>query len=117
VGDEADRLPESEILAQMKFVLFALDASSSDNDAISFTSSFIIAANETTSHALARIFHLLALNPEAQIRLRQEVTEARGEDDLTYNELLALPYLDAVVRECMRLLVNVRTNESSVTFA
>jgi cytochrome P450 len=112
VSDEADRLPESEILAQMKFVLFALDASSSDN-----TSSFVIAANETTSHALARIFHLLALNPEAQTRLRQEVIEARGEDDLTYDELVALPYLDAVVRESMRLLVNVQTNESSVTFA
>jgi len=70
-----------------------------------------MAAHETTAHALARIFHLLALNPEDQIRIRQEVTEAQAEGDLTYDKLMALPYLDAVVRESMRLSVNLSTTE------
>ena len=88
MGDEADRLPEDEILAQMKFVLVALDMSLSDTDVFSFPSSFVMAAHETTSHALARIFHVLALNPEAQSRLRQEVTDARAKSDLTYDKLM-----------------------------
>jgi cytochrome P450 len=70
-----------------------------------------MAAHETTSHALARIFHLLALDLEAQSRLRQEITEARTEGDLTYDKLMALPYLDAVVRESMRLSVMVLSYE------
>lgn len=67
----------------------------------------MIAGHNTTANALARILHLLAQNPEVQGKLRQEITEARAGGDLPYDELMALPYLDAVVRESMRLSVNV----------
>lgn len=61
---------------------------------------------DTSSTALTRILHLLALHPEQQAKLRDEVLEAiksRGDSDLTYDELMSLPYMDAVCRETLRL--------------
>ncbi|KAG6813896.1 hypothetical protein H0H92_005745 [Tricholoma furcatifolium] len=68
-------------------------------------STFAFAATDTTSNALSRILHLLALHPEAQERLRAEVTEARKahNGDVPYDELVALPFMDAVCRETLRL--------------
>lgn len=63
--------------------------------------------HDTIANTLARILHLLTLNPDVQTRLRQEVTEAQAKGDLTYEELMALPYLDAVMRESIRLSVVV----------
>lgn len=62
------------------------------------------AATDTTSTAVARALWLLANHPEAQDRLRAEITEAgNGDNQLAYEELVALPYLDAVCRETLRL--------------
>lgn len=55
---------------------------------------------------MARLLHLLSKHPEAQDRLRQELIEAKRQkdgQDLTYNELTELPYLDAICRETLRL--------------
>ena len=59
---------------------------------------------DTTSNALARTLFLLAHNQDVQEKLRREVTEARVKyGDLAYDDLVALPYLDAVCRETLRL--------------
>ena len=62
---------------------------------------------DTTSNALSRILHLLAQNPSVQEKLRAEIVEARGgpegDADIPYDELVNLPYLDAVCRETLRL--------------
>ena len=60
---------------------------------------------DTTSNALSRILYLLAKHPSAQDRLREEIQEARGNSDvdLAYDDLVKLPYLDAVCRETLRL--------------
>lgn len=59
---------------------------------------------DTTSNALARMLHLLCLHPEVQERLREEVTTARDDDEkLPYDKLMALPFLDAVVKETLRV--------------
>lgn len=61
---------------------------------------------DTTSNALTRILHVLCIYPEAQDRLRKEIVEARnadGGDDLSHDDLIELPYLDAVCRETLRL--------------
>jgi cytochrome P450 len=59
---------------------------------------------DTTSNALARTLFLLAQNQDVQEKLRLEVTEARATyGELGYDELVALPYLDAVCRETLRL--------------
>ncbi|EIW54984.1 cytochrome P450 [Trametes versicolor FP-101664 SS1] len=79
-----DRLSEEELIGQMVTMTFA--------------------AMDTTSNALSQILHLLAQNPHAQARARAEVLEASPDGrDIPYDELVALPFLDAVCRETLRL--------------
>jgi cytochrome P450 len=73
-------------------------------------STFILAGHSTTSSAICRILHQLALNLDVQDRLRKEVTEARAANgDLDYDALMSLPYLDAVCRETLRFFAPVPT--------
>lgn len=67
----------------------------------------IFAAMDTTSSALSRTLHLLATHPDVQEKLRQELMEAKSaqDGDLTYDQLVSLPYLDAVCRETLRMYV------------
>ena len=58
---------------------------------------------DTTSNALAMTLHLLAQHPDVQDNLRNEVLEASNGEDLDYDTLVGLPYLDAVCRETLRL--------------
>jgi cytochrome P450 len=45
----------------------------------------------------------MAILPKVQARLRKEVTEARAKDgDLDFEQLMELPYLDAVCKETLR---------------
>ena len=66
---------------------------------------------DTTSNALSRVLHLLAQNPVVQEKLRAEIVEARGgpggETDTSYDDLVKLPYLDAVCRETLRVYAPV----------
>ncbi len=74
---------------------------------------FILAGMDTTSNALSRILHLLAQHPEEQEKLRREIRDARGSSasdvgaDVSYDDLVKLPYLDAVCRETLRLYAPV----------
>lgn len=66
---------------------------------------FIVAAMDTTSNALSMTFSLLAEHPEVQKKLRKEIMEASngGLEDIDYDTLVSLPYLDAVCRETLRM--------------
>ncbi|VDB89892.1 unnamed protein product [Peniophora sp. CBMAI 1063] len=85
---EEDRLPDDELLGQINTFLFA--------------------GTDTTSNALSRILYLLGLNPDVQTKLRQELVEAGAPDNLDYDLLDRLPYLEAVCRETLRLYAPVR---------
>ncbi|KAJ3775024.1 cytochrome P450 [Lentinula raphanica] len=77
-----------------------------ENEIIAEISTFIFAAMDTTSSALARILHLFALHPEVQAKLRNElvtVQRKHGSSHLSYDSLVGLPYLDAICRETLRL--------------
>ncbi|KAF7800123.1 hypothetical protein EIP86_011368 [Pleurotus ostreatoroseus] len=60
---------------------------------------------DTTSNALSRTFQLLAEHPDVQDKMRAELVEAAGgeTEDIPYDQLVSLPYLDAVCRETLRL--------------
>lgn len=61
---------------------------------------------DTTSNALSRIFQTLAQHPEVQDKLRAELLDASpGGADIPYDQLVDLPYLDAICRETLRLSV------------
>ncbi|KAJ3551490.1 hypothetical protein NP233_g13071 [Leucocoprinus birnbaumii] len=66
-------------------------------------STFIIAGTDTTSAALARVLDLLSTHQEIQTRLRNEIREAQKDGQLSYDQLVSLPFLDAVCRETLRL--------------
>ena len=71
-------------------------------------STLIFAAMETTSGALARILNKLAEHQDVQDKLRQEIIAARGErEEIPYDELVSLAYLEAVCRETLRLWVSI----------
>ena len=66
-------------------------------------STLVVAGMDTTSNALARVLHILSRNPDSQEKLRKEIIEARNGQDIGYDTLVDLPYLDAVCRETLRV--------------
>jgi cytochrome P450 len=63
----------------------------------------IIAAFDTTSSALARITYLLSQHQDVQDKLRAEITEALQSGNVSFEDLVNLPYLEAVCRETLRV--------------
>ncbi|CAE6421498.1 unnamed protein product [Rhizoctonia solani] len=86
-ADEAERLSEDQLRGQIN--------------------TFVFAGFETTSAALARIVHLITELPHIQTRLREELLNANPD----LQSLDKLPYLNAVVREALRLHPPVPTIE------
>ncbi|KAH9396368.1 hypothetical protein TYRP_019771 [Tyrophagus putrescentiae] len=66
---------------------------------------FYLAGYESTANTLSHLLYLLALHPQVQRKLFQELQQAKEEfrKPLTFTELQKLPYLDAVVSETLRL--------------
>jgi len=63
---------------------------------------------DTTSSALSRIVELLAEHQDVQDRLRDELTIARDTGkQVDYDYLHNLPYLEAILRETLRLYVTL----------
>ncbi|KAM5537528.1 hypothetical protein V8D89_008855 [Ganoderma adspersum] len=87
-ASEADRMEEAELIGQMSTLTFA--------------------AMDTTSNTLSLTLWRLAMRQDVQDRARQEIREARdanGGSDIGYDDLVALPYLDAICRETLRVHV------------
>ncbi|KAJ3893683.1 cytochrome P450 [Lentinula edodes] len=79
-----EKLSESELTGQMTVLIFG--------------------AQDTTSSALSRILHLLAMNTHIQDKVREEITAAFADvDRLGYDSISELAWLDAVVKETLRL--------------
>ncbi|KAF5314303.1 hypothetical protein D9619_011868 [Psilocybe cf. subviscida] len=77
----------------------------SNEEMVGQISTLVFTATDTTSGAMARVLHLLAQYPEVQEKLRAEVTEAFHHQDeaIDFNNVSALPYLDAVIKETLRV--------------
>ena len=67
------------------------------------TMTLFLAGHETTALTLAWTWYLLAQNPAAESRLHDELTRALGNRAARPEDLESLPYLDAVIREALRL--------------
>ncbi|KAF7308128.1 Cytochrome P450 [Mycena chlorophos] len=79
---ESQRMSDAEVVAQIPL--------------------FFLAGHETTSTAAAWIMHCLSYNPLIQAKLRAELL-ALDTSTPTMDELNRLPYLEAVIRETLRL--------------
>ncbi|KAK7678132.1 hypothetical protein QCA50_018925 [Cerrena zonata] len=84
-ASEEDRLSEDEVIGQMSLL--------------------VMAGTDTTSNSLTQIMQLLAEKPDIQDKLRTEIKKAQEEhgEDIPYDTLVSLPYLDSICRETLRL--------------
>ncbi|KAJ7778733.1 cytochrome P450 [Mycena maculata] len=74
----------------------------SDEDVLAQVPTFLVAGHETTSTGTTWALFALTQNIAAQTRLREELLTV-STDNPTMDELNALPYLDCVVRETLRI--------------
>ncbi|WVO15485.1 hypothetical protein L204_103143 [Cryptococcus depauperatus] len=74
----------------------------SDVEILDQITTFMLAGNETSSTALTWILYCLCIYPKSQGLLREECLSVQ-EDQPSLETLNALPYMDAVIREVLRL--------------
>ncbi|EMD37142.1 hypothetical protein CERSUDRAFT_115058 [Gelatoporia subvermispora B] len=74
----------------------------SDEDILAQVPTFLVAGHETTSTATTWCLYALTQAPAVQQKLREELLSV-GTDTPNMEELNALPYLDAVIAETLRL--------------
>lgn len=75
-----------------------------DEEIIGHTSIFFTAGHETSSNALAWTFFLLSQHPQVMEKLRLEIDRILGSAAPTVDQLKEMPYLDAIVKESLRLM-------------
>ncbi|KZT18662.1 cytochrome P450 [Neolentinus lepideus HHB14362 ss-1] len=73
-----------------------------DDQVLAQVPTFMIAGHETSSTGVTWALYALSVNPSAQSKLRSELFAVSNETP-SMDELNALPYLDAVVREMLRV--------------
>ncbi|TFK53078.1 cytochrome P450 [Heliocybe sulcata] len=89
------------------------------DEILGIISIIMFAGSDTTSNTLVRILEILARNPDVQARLKNELLSAfAGANDIEHGTLVQLPYLDAVVKETLRLhpplvMMDRHTNEDA----
>ncbi|KIY74189.1 cytochrome P450 [Cylindrobasidium torrendii FP15055 ss-10] len=86
----------------------------SDKDVVTQVPTFFVAGHETTASSLVWMMYALTRAPHVQEKLRQELLSVPT-DTLSFDDLSALPYLDAVMREALRLHAPVIFTERVAT--
>ena len=65
---------------------------------------FFVAGHETISNTLSWTFFLLSQHPQIMSRLHNELNLTIGSETPTYRQFEKMPYLEAVVKESLRIL-------------
>ncbi|KZV73158.1 cytochrome P450 [Peniophora sp. CONT] len=109
-GVEKKDIQGSDLLTLLLRANIASDlpesARMSDKDIVSQVPTFLIAGHETTSTAVTWGLYAMACDIRVQQKLREELSTV-STDTPTDTELNQLPYLDAVVREILRVYAPV----------
>ena len=64
---------------------------------------FFFAGFDTTSSGYTMCCHKLALHPDIQEKVYDEITEVIGDDEVTFERIQDLKYMDMFIAECFRL--------------
>lgn len=72
------------------------------------------AGSDTTANALSSILYYLYTNPRTLHRLREELDTHVKEDPITFQQSQRMPYLQAVIKEALRLHPGVGTQLTRV---
>jgi len=76
---------------------------------------FLIAGRDTTAHALSWCIFLIIQHPQVESRILDEINTVCGCNDLKYDDLKDLTYLQAVINETLRLYPSVPTDSKVAT--
>jgi cytochrome P450 len=79
----------------------------SDREVRDEVTALIAAGHETTSNALTWAWYLLSQNPDAEGQMHAEIDAVLGERPPTVDDLEALPYVEMVFAESLRMLPSV----------
>ncbi|KAI0068709.1 cytochrome P450 [Artomyces pyxidatus] len=90
------------------------DCKMEDVEIMAQMTTMLAAGTDTTSVILSRLAQLLSQHEDVQERLRKELNTAAafGGEELGYDELMGLPYLDAICRETLRLCVQFTMDDN-----
>ncbi|VDM30102.1 unnamed protein product [Toxocara canis] len=64
---------------------------------------FLLAGFDTTANSLAYVSHCIAKNAEVRKRIQDEIDEICVDEEVSYEQIQRLKYLDMVVKESLRL--------------
>ncbi|KAG5340415.1 CP9E2 protein, partial [Acromyrmex heyeri] len=75
------------------------------DDIVAQAYAFYFAGSETSSSVMSFITYQIVANPNIQVKLRQEIDELLNElnENVTYEAINKLKYLNAVIKEALRL--------------
>ena len=99
----AEGCPDHGDLLSMLLAHYQDQGEAGDRQVRDEAMTLLIAGHETSSAALSWICHLLAEHPAACTALQAELDLQLGERPPTFEDLRRLPYLEAVVKEALRL--------------
>ncbi|KAE9556750.1 hypothetical protein FO519_000156 [Halicephalobus sp. NKZ332] len=80
-----------------------VDKKLTTDEVVSMCQVFLLAGYDTTATSIAYVIHNLATYPEVQKKLQTEIDEYGVSEEPSYDEIQKLKYLDAVVKESLRL--------------
>jgi len=92
---------KADILSRLMAARFDDGSGFSDAALVDNLITNLIAGHETSALSLTWAFAWLGRHPDVAARLQEEIDGLSRDDDI--NAILALPYLDAVIKECLRL--------------
>ncbi|XP_017056360.1 probable cytochrome P450 311a1 [Drosophila ficusphila] len=78
---------------------------------------FVFAGVDTTTASMSFVLYALAKHPETQTRLRKELQDLPAEETSDPDKLNELPYLDAMIKEVLRMYTIVPTTGRQTTKA
>ncbi len=73
-----------------------------DKEILGQAAVFLVAGYETTSVLLTFFFYVMATEPVVQEKVYEEIRQILG-DEITYEKLQQLPYVDMVISETLRM--------------
>ncbi|CAF4114177.1 unnamed protein product [Adineta steineri] len=97
--DHEDEIKDQEVGQQSK----SLRKTLSDKEILSQALVFLIAGYETTSVLMSFFFYVMATEPVIQEKIYQEIRQEIEDDEVTYEKLNQLQYLDMVINETLRM--------------
>ncbi|CAF4274583.1 unnamed protein product, partial [Adineta steineri] len=97
--DHEEEIKDQEVGQQSK----SLRKTLSDKEILSQALVFLAAGYETSNVLMSFFFYVMATEPVIQEKVHQEIRQELGDDEVTYEKLNQLQYLDMVINETLRM--------------